>query len=81
MPDSETLERTGATLILFGVWAAIVLGPMFANADPPRAELQIAITALAFSILGRMWDLEVQRLLNGITISADSGKRQDDQED
>ncbi len=78
MPDEETLEKTVGTILLFVVWALIVLGPMFLDAEPPRWELQIGITALAFSILGRMWNLEVERLLNGITISTDGGQPRDD---
>ena len=78
MPDEETLERTIATIVLFGVWAAVVLGPMFFDANPPPGELQVGITAFAFLVLGRMWNLEVERVLNGITISTDGGQPRDD---
>ncbi|WP_255291430.1 hypothetical protein [Natrinema sp. CBA1119] len=64
MPDDETLERTIGTLALFVVWAAIVLGPMFTGADPARYEIVIGTTAIAFTVLGKMWDFEVQRALN-----------------
>ncbi|WP_235920773.1 hypothetical protein [Natronorubrum halalkaliphilum] len=83
MPDKDSLERTAATLILFGVWAAIVLGPMFfPEAEPPPWELQLGTTAVAFLVLGRMWDIEVERVLDGVTISTDGGQpRDDDHED
>lgn len=82
MPDSETIEKTAVTITLAIVWAAIVLGPMFFDADPPRWELQVSITGAFFLVLGRMWNLEVERLLNGITISTDGGQpREDDHED
>ena len=82
MPDHESLERTIATLVLFGVWATVVVGPMFApEAEPPPWELQLGITAIAFLVLGRMWDLEVERVLDGVTISTDGGRPRDDQDD
>ncbi|QCW03558.1 hypothetical protein [Natrinema pallidum] len=85
MPDDETLERTIGTLALFVVWAAIVLGPMFTNADPPRYEISIGTTAIAFTILGKMWDFEVKRALEAaVPISTDGGQaqsRDDDRED
>ncbi|AFZ73028.1 hypothetical protein [Natronobacterium gregoryi] len=83
MPDDESFERTVATLVLFGVWATIVIGPMFfPEAEPPRGELQISITAVAFLVLGRMWDLEIERVLDGVTISTDGGQPRDrDRED
>lgn len=85
MPDDDSLERTIATLVLFGVWATVVIGPMFfPEAEPPPGELQLGITAVAFLVLGRMWDLEVERVLDGVTISTDGGRRQsrdDDRED
>ncbi|AFZ74542.1 hypothetical protein SAMN05443661_110163 [Natronobacterium gregoryi] len=82
MPDKDSLERTVATLILFGVWAAIVLGPMFfPEAEPPPSELQLGTTAVAFLVLGRMWDLEVERVLDGVTISTDGGQPRDDDRD
>lgn len=82
MPDDETLERTIGTLALFVVWAAIVLGPMFTNADPPRYEISIGTTAIAFTILGKMWDFEVKRALEGVVpISTDGGQPKDDSED
>ena len=77
MPDDNSLERTVATLILFGVWAAIVLGPMFFDANPPPWELQLGITAVAFLVLGRMWDIEVERVLDGVPISTDGGRPRD----
>ncbi|MDJ1434790.1 hypothetical protein [Halostagnicola sp. A-GB9-2] len=82
MPDEESLDRTVATLILFGVWATIVVAPMFTAADPPPWELQLGTTAVVFLVIGRMWDLEVERVLDGITISTDGGQpRDDDRED
>ncbi|KDE59809.1 hypothetical protein EL22_16920 [Halostagnicola sp. A56] len=82
MPDKETHERTIATIVLFGVWAAIVLGPMFFGARPAPWELQLGTTAVVFLVIGRMWDLEVERVLDGITISTDGGQpRDDDRED
>ena len=78
MPDQESLERTAATLILFGVWAVIVVGPMFfPEANPPPWELQLGTTAVAFLVLGRMWNLEVERVLDGVTISANGSQSQD----
>lgn len=82
MPDKDSFERTIATLILFVVWATIVVGPMFApEADQPVWELRLGITAVVFLILGRMWDIEVERVLNGVTISTDGGHRSDDDEE
>ena len=82
MPDEDSLERTIATLILFGVWAAIVLGPMFTSADPPRYEIGIGTTIISWTVIGRMWGFEVDRLLDGIRISTDGGQpRDDDRED
>ncbi|WP_254766519.1 hypothetical protein [Salinilacihabitans rarus] len=77
MPDDESLDRTVATLTLFAVWAGIVLGPMFTHADPPRYEIVVGVTSVVFLILGRMWGIEVERILDGITISA-GGDRSDE---
>ena len=82
MPDDDSFERTIATLILFGVWATMVVGPMFyPSAEPPAWELQLGITAVAFLVLGRMWDIEVERVLDGVTISTDGGQPRDDDRD
>jgi hypothetical protein len=80
MPDEETLERTIATLILFGVWATIVVAPMFTGANPARYEIVIGTTAIAFTVLGKMWDFEVKRALNAVTLP-DGGQSKDDSED
>ncbi len=80
MPDDETLERTIGTLALFIVWAAIVLGPMFTGADPARYEIVIGTTAIVFTVLGKMWDFEVKRALNAVTLT-DGGKSKEDTED
>jgi hypothetical protein len=77
MPDEDTFERTVGTIVLFGVWAAIVLGPMYTGADPPRYEIVIGTTAIAFTVLGKMWDFEVKRALNAVTLP-DGGQSSDD---
>lgn len=66
VPDSETFERTIATIVLMLVWAAIVLGPMFTGADPPRYEIVIGTTAIVFTVVGKMWDFETKRMLEGL---------------
>ena len=82
MPDKDSVERTIATVILFIVWATIVIAPMLVpETDPPPWELHIGITAVVFLVLGRMWDIEVERVLDGVTISTDGGQRSDDNED
>jgi len=56
-------------LILLGVWAVLVLDLTRAN---PSQFLLYSLTALIFSIVGRMWRLEAQYWLskiNPITIS------------
>ncbi|WP_254768221.1 hypothetical protein [Salinilacihabitans rarus] len=78
MPDDDSLDRTLATLTLFAVWAGIVLGPMFTHADPPPYEIVVGVTSIVFLILGRMWGLEVERILDGITISAGNRSEDDD---
>lgn len=80
MPDDETFERTVGTIALFLVWSAIVLGPMFTNADPPRYEIVIGTTAIVFTVLGKMWDFEVQRALNAVPLP-DGGQTEDDSRD
>lgn len=80
MVDNDSFERTVATLVLFGVWASIVLGPMFVpDAEPPAWELQTATTAVAFLVLGRMWNIDVERVLNRVTIATDPSR--DDESD
>ncbi|GAA1280014.1 hypothetical protein GCM10009646_78720 [Streptomyces aureus] len=81
MPDEDTFEKTFVTLVLAVVFAATVLGPMFAGVEPPPWELQISITGAFFLVLGRMWGIETDRLLNGITISTDGGRPRDDDRD
>lgn len=79
MPDEETFERTVGTIILFIVWGAIVLGPMYTGADPPRYEISVGTTAIAFTVLGKMWDFEVKRAIEDVVpISTDGGQRRDD---
>jgi len=53
---------------LFGVWALLVLD--LTTADPSTAVI-VFLTAFLFSLIGRMWGLEVDewmRQLNTITI-------------
>ncbi|SDR25444.1 hypothetical protein [Natronobacterium texcoconense] len=79
MSTRDSLERTGATLILFGVWAAIVLGPMFfPEADPPPPEIRFTTTAVAFLVIGQMWNIDFERAIDGITISIEDRPRNDD---
>ena len=79
MPDDETFERTVATIILMFVWASIVLGPMFTGADPARYEIVIGTTAIVFLVLGKMWDIEENRLLDAIPLA--DGESRDKQRD
>jgi len=81
MPDEDTFERTVGTILLFVVWAAIVLGPMYTGADPPRYEIGIGTTIIVFTVLGKMWDFEVQRALNNAVPLTDGGKPDDNSED
>jgi hypothetical protein len=46
---------------LFGVWAALVLD--LTTADPSTAEV-VFLTAFLFSLIGRMWGLEVDEWLD-----------------
>jgi len=75
MPDEQTLGRTVATLVFIVAWVAMVLGPSFVGAEPVRYEIRISVTAIVFAILGRMWDFEVQRVLNGLPLP-DGGETQ-----
>lgn len=85
MPDGESLERTAATIILMLVWAAVVVAPMlFRHVQPPRYEIVVSITSIVFLILGRMWGIEVERVLDAITnitISTNGGRNDGDTED
>ena len=73
MPSPKRPLRTVVTLLFLLTWMVLVLGPAFGHTDPVRYELLVGITAIVFLILGRMWDLEVQRVLsNGLTISTGS---------
>lgn len=80
MPDDETLERTVATIILLLVWAAMVLGPMFTDAEPPRYEITIGTTMVTYTVLGKMWDFEVQRALEAVPLP-DGGQTPEEQEE
>jgi len=53
----------GVLLILIGVWAVLVLDLTRAN---PSQFLLYSLTALIFSIVGRMWRIEVQHWLSKI---------------
>jgi len=53
----------GVLLILIGVWAILVLDITRAN---PSQFLLYSLTALIFSIVGRMWRIEVQHWLEKI---------------
>jgi len=60
----------GVLLILLGVWAILVLDLTRAN---PSQFLLYSLTALIFSIVGRMWRLEAKywlEKLNPITLKA-----------
>jgi hypothetical protein len=46
---------------LFGVWALLVLD--LTTADPPTAVV-VFLTAFLFSLIGRMWGLEVDEWLD-----------------
>ncbi|WP_237076827.1 hypothetical protein [Natrialba magadii] len=87
MPDEESFERTVATLFLFGVWAAVVLGPMFViRAEPAPDWLVIGTTSIVWLVIGRMWGLEVDRVVNAVTnirVSTDGGQTRprDDEHD
>ncbi|AFO58530.1 hypothetical protein NJ7G_3311 [Natrinema sp. J7-2] len=63
MPDEDIFERTVGTTLLFVVWAAIVLGPMYTNADPPRYESSIGTTIIVRTVIGKMWDFESELLI------------------
>lgn len=64
MPYAEdSAGRKLITLAFVGVWAAITLGLAFesvATIQPPYYGL---FTALVFLLVGRLWDIEVDRLL------------------
>ncbi|WP_242406197.1 hypothetical protein [Halostagnicola larsenii] len=79
MPDNETLEKTVGTLIFFVVWGTIVVLPVLGIGDPPRYEIVISTTAIAFTILGKMWDYEVKRALDSL-IATDGGQPRDTSE-
>ncbi|MCU4743478.1 hypothetical protein [Natronoglomus mannanivorans] len=82
MPDKESREKTVGTILLFIIWGAIVLGPMFIPwAEAAPYEIAIGTTAVAFTILGKMWGFQGRQLLNGITISTDGGRRPEDDRD
>lgn len=74
MPDDETLERTFGTIVLFIVWAAIVLGPMYTSADPARYEISVGTTIITWTVIGRMWDFETKRALNDALPGGSDGK-------
>ena len=80
MPDDETFERTVATIILMFVWAVIVVAPMFAGVERPRYEIVIGTTAIVFLVLGKMWDIEENRLLDALPL-ADGGSRDKQRDD
>lgn len=60
--DNNT-TRKYATLILFLAWGITFVGLSFQQAQPPRGFYVISL--LVATILGRMWDIEVSRLLGG----------------
>ncbi|AFZ73022.1 hypothetical protein [Natronobacterium gregoryi] len=78
MHDTHSFERTVATLVLFGVWATIVLGPMFLEVDPPASRIRLTTTAVVFLVLGRMWGIDFEQVLDCVTISIGDRLRDDE---
>lgn len=61
--DDNSFGRKIVTLVFVTVWAAVTLGLAFesvAVVTPPYYGL---FTAIVFLIVGRQWDIEVERLL------------------
>lgn len=79
MPHADnSLPQKLATIVFVGVWAAVTLGLAFesiAVVEPPFYGL---FTAIVFLLVGRMWNLEVERLLPVPGSEHDSDQRDDE---
>lgn len=76
--------RTAVTLALVGIWGVMILEieishPHVSVGYDAGMTILVGTTALVFSILGRMWGVEVDGIINGLSAS-DSDTNTDDTE-
>ena len=67
MPEDEPrriVEKVIA-LLLVGVWSAVFLGLSFDAVSVSTPQYWAIFTAIVFTLVGKLWDLEVDKYLPG----------------
>lgn len=79
MPSDHTRTRTAVTLLLFLIWGLVILGFEYQSAALSLKygagdHIRYLLTALVFLVIGRMWGIEVNGLINGLGSSSDTDR-------
>lgn len=62
--DNNSNLRKAITLLFVTVWLIITLGLAFQDFAVVQPPFYGVFTAIVFLIVGKQWDIEVQRLMN-----------------